>query len=109
MTKELSPRETIIQHKEDLIVIAQELKSEGLSTENLVTYNDLIWWIKSIENIEDYQGVDEYTLRWVLDCGFDKCPLRQTDNLYETRPCAEVDCPRFNKCELTKGIFDKYI
>jgi hypothetical protein len=109
MTEGLTPRETIIQHKEDLVIIAQELQSEGLSPENLVAYNDLIWWIKSIENIEDYQGADEYTLRWVLDCGFNKCPLRQIDNSDEERSCAEVDCPRFNKCDLTKGIFDKYV
>ena len=107
MTIELTPRETILQHKEDLISIAQELHSEGLSSETLGTYNDLIWWIKSIENIEDYQGVDEYTLRWVLNCGFDKCLLKQS-NRSEESSCIEVDCPRFNKCELTKGIFDKY-
>jgi hypothetical protein len=109
MTIELTPRETILQHKEDLIIIAQELQSEGLSAENLVAYNDLIWWIKSIENIEDYRGLDDYTVLWVLDCGFNKCPLRHIENLDSNKSCAEVDCPRFNKCELTKGIFDKYM
>jgi hypothetical protein len=52
MTEELTPGGIILLHKEDLIIIAQELLSEGLSSENLDTYNDLIWWIKSIENIE---------------------------------------------------------
>jgi hypothetical protein len=108
MTEELTPGETILLHKEDLIIISQELLSEGLSSENMVLYNDLIWWIKSIENIEDYQGVDDYTVLWVLDCGFNRCPLRHTDNSDEEMACAEVDCPRFNTCELTKGIMDKY-
>ena len=108
LAEELTPGETIIQHKEDLKIIAQDLQSEGLSPENLAVYNDLIWWIKSIENIEDYHGVDEYSLRWVLDCGFDKCLLNQPYSS-EERSCAEVDCPRFNKCKLTKGIFDKYL
>jgi hypothetical protein len=108
MTEELTPRETILQHKEDLIIIAQELLSEGLSSENLYAYNDLIWWIKSIENIEDYQGVDDYTVLWVLDCGFNKCPLKNAENLNSNKSCAEVDCPRFNTCELTKGIMNKY-
>lgn len=108
MTEELTPREAIIQHKEDLIIIAQELQSEELSPEKLAAYDDLIWWTKSIENIEDYQGVDEYTLRWVLDCGFDKCPLKQSNNSKKSS-CSEVDCPRFNKCDLTKGILDKYL
>jgi hypothetical protein len=109
LTEELTPREKIIKHKEDLIIIAQELLSEGLSSENMVLYNDLIWWIKSIENIEDYQGVDDYTVQWVLGCGFDKCPLKNVEELDEERSCAEVDCPRFNKCDLTKGILDKYV
>jgi hypothetical protein len=63
MTEELTPRERIIQHKEDLTIISQELLSEGLTFENVDTYNDLIWWIKSIENIEDYRGVDNDTVR----------------------------------------------
>jgi hypothetical protein len=63
MTEELTPREKIIQHKEDLTIISQELLSEGLTFENVDTYNDLIWWIKSIENIEDYRGVDNDTVR----------------------------------------------
>ena len=108
MAEELTPRETILQHKEDLIIIAQELLSEGLSPENMDTYNDLTWWIKSIETIEDYRGVDDYSVLWVLDCGFNKCPLKNAENLDKERSCAEVDCPRFNQCELTKGIMDKY-
>ena len=102
MTTELTPRETILQHKEDLIIIAQELLSDRLSSKNLDAYNDLIWWIKSIENIEDYRGVDDYTVLWVLDCGFNKCQLKQTNNTDVKGLCAEVDCPRFNQCELTK-------
>jgi len=109
MTEERIPREIILQHKEDLIIIAQELLSEGLSSKNLDTYNDLIWWIKSIENIEDYQGIDDYTLLWVLECGFNKCPLKNAENLDKEKSCAEVDCPRFNKCELTKGLLNKYM
>jgi hypothetical protein len=108
LTEELTPRETILQHKEDLIIIAKELESEGLDFENSETYTDLIWGIKSIENIEDYRGVDEYTLWWVLDCGFDKCPLKQPNNS-EENSCVEVDCPRFNKCEVTRGILEKYV
>jgi hypothetical protein len=106
---QLTPRETITQHKEDLTKISHELQSEELTSENLRTINDLIWWIKSIENIEDYQRADDYTVQWILDCGFNKCPLRQTRNSDENRLCVEVDCPRFNKCELTRGILDKYM
>ena len=109
MPEELTPRETILQHKEDLIIIAPELLSDRLSSKNLDAYNDLIWWIKSIENIEDYREADDYTVLWVLDCGFNKCPLKNAENLDKERSCAEVDCPRFNTCDLTKGIFDKYM
>jgi len=109
MTTELTPRETILQHKEDLIIIAQELLSDRLSSKNLDAYNDLIWWIRSIENIEDYREADDYTVLWVLDCGFNECPLKNAENLDKERSCAEVDCPRFNTCDLTKGIFDKYM
>ena len=108
MPEELAPREIIIQHKEDFNIIAQELLSEGLSSENLELYNDLVWQIQSIEASVDCPNMDEYTVYWVLTGGFDNCPLRTIQELYEERLCAEVDCPRFNSCELTKGILDKY-
>ena len=57
MTEGLTPREIIIQHKEDFIIIAQELRSEGLSSENLELYNDLMWQIQSIEASVDCQGM----------------------------------------------------
>jgi hypothetical protein len=109
MPKELAPREIIIQHKDDFIIIAQELLSERLSSGNLELYNDLVWQIQSIEASVDCPNMDEYTVYWVLGEGFLKCPLRTTQESDEERLCAEVDCPRFNKCELTKGIFDKYV
>jgi hypothetical protein len=108
MPEELAPREIIIQHKEDFIIIAQELLSEGLSAENLVLYNDLMWEIQSIEASMDCPNMDEYTMYWVLRGGFDNCPLRLVNESEEERSCTEVDCPRFNNCELTKGILDKY-
>jgi hypothetical protein len=108
MPEELAPREIIIQHKEDFIIIAQEVLSEGLSSDNLELYNDLMWQIQSIEASVDCPNMDEYTVYWVLRGGFDNCPLRTTQESYEERSCAEVDCPRFNTCELTKGIMDKY-
>ena len=108
MTEELTPRETIIQHKDDFIIIAQEVLSEGLTSENLKLYNDLMWEIQSIEASVDCPNMDEYTVYWVFRGGFDDCPLRTTQKSEEERACAEVDCPRFNTCELTKGIMDKY-
>ena len=109
MNEELTPREIIIQHKEDFIVIAQEVLAEGLSSDNLKLYNDLMWQIQSIEASVDCPNMDEFTVYWVLRGGFDNCPLRTTQKPDEERSCAEVDCPRFNSCELTKGIFDKYL
>jgi hypothetical protein len=108
MPEELAPREIIIQHKDDFIIIAQELLSEGLYSENLELYNDLMWQIQSIEASVDCPNMDEYTVYWVLRGGFDDCPLRMIQKSDEERLCAEVDCPRFNTCELTKGIMDKY-
>jgi hypothetical protein len=108
MPEELAPREIIIQHKEDFIIIAQELLSEGLYSENLELYNDLMWQIQFIEVSVDCPNMDEYTVYWVLRGGFDNCPLRTIQKSDEERSCAEVDCPRFNTCELTKGIMDKY-
>ena len=66
MTEELTPRETIIQHKDDFIIIAQEVLSEGLSSDNLKLYNDLMWEIQSIEASVDCPNMDEYTVYWVF-------------------------------------------
>lgn len=110
MPEELVPREIILQHKEEFIIIAQEVLSEGLSSENLELYNDLMWEIQSIEASVDCPNMNEYTVYWVIGGeGFLKCPLRTTQKSDEERSCAEVDCPRFNTCELTKGILDKYM
>jgi hypothetical protein len=109
MPEELAPREIIIKHKDDFIIIAQEVLSEGLSSDNLKLYNDLMWEIQSIEASVDCPNMDEYTVYWVLRGGFDNCPLKTTQKSDEERSCAEVDYPRFNSCELTKGIFDKYV
>lgn len=103
------PRGIITQHKKDFITIAQEVLTEGLSSEKLELYNDLMWEIQSIEACVDCSGVDEFTAYWVLRGGFDNCPLRLTKKPDEERLCVEVDCPRFNTCELTRGILDKYI
>jgi hypothetical protein len=109
MPEELAPREIIIQQKKDFIIIAQEVLSEGFYSENLDLYNDLMWQIQSIEASVDCPNMDEYTVYWVLKGGFDNCTLRTIQKSDEERSCAEVDCPRFNSCELTKGIFDKYV
>jgi hypothetical protein len=108
MTEKLTPKEILIKHKEDFIIIAQEVLSEGLSSENLVLYNDLMWEIQSIEVSVNCPNMDEFTVYWVLGGGFSNCPLRTIQKSDEERSCAEVDCPRFNTCELTKGIMNKY-
>jgi hypothetical protein len=108
MSEELTPREIILQDKEDFIIIAQELLKEGLSSENLGLYDDLMWEIQSIEASLDCPNMDEFTMFWVIGReGFLRCPLRTTRKSGEERSCAEVDCPRFNTCKLTKGILDK--
>jgi hypothetical protein len=109
MPEELTPKEIIIQHKEDFKIIAQELLSEGLSSENLELYEDLVWQVKSIEAGMNCPTMDEYTVYWVLTGGFDNCSLRLVEGSDKERLCVQVDCPRFNSCELTKGILDKYI
>lgn len=107
MPEDLAPREIISQQKEDFKIIAQELLSEGLSSNDLDLYNDLLWEIQSIEASVDCPNMDEFTVYWILRGGFDDCPLRTTQS-DEKRSCCEVDCPRFNTCELTKGIFNQY-
>ena len=47
-------------------IIAQELLKEGLSSENLGLYNDLMWQIQSIEASVDCPNMDEFTVYWVL-------------------------------------------
>ena len=108
MLEELTPREIISQHKEDFTIIALELLTEGLSPENMRLYKDLTWQIQSIEGGLDCADLDVYAVYWVFGEGFLKCPLRMTQQSDEERSCVEVDCPRFNSCELTKGILDKY-
>ena len=108
MTEKLTPKEILARHKDDFIIIAQELLSEGLS-KNLEVYDHLMWQIKSIEASIECQGMDDFSVYWVLGGGFDNCPIRLVNGSDEESSCAEVDCPRFNTCELTKGILDKYM
>jgi hypothetical protein len=110
MPEELTPTEIITQHEEDFKKIAQELLTERPSSENLELVNDLMWQIQSIEASLDCPNMDEFTVYWVIAReGFLKCPLRTTQKSSVNRSCVEVDCPRFNSCELTKGILDKYM
>ena len=107
-TEEIKPREILAQHRDDLIVFVEELLSDWLPSEELEEYNDLMWQIKSIEACVGRQGLDEDSVFWVLGEGFKRCPLKRGKDLDGERLCVEVDCPRFNTCELTKGILDKY-
>jgi len=106
---EETPRQMIIGHQEDLTAMAQDLLSDFFPRETLEEYNDLMWQIRSIEASVDCQNMNEDTVHWVLRGRFLKCPLRPNQNSSKEKLCVEVDCPRFNSCELTLGILDKYL
>ena len=68
MTENQTPKEILTQHKDDLIVIVQELLSNCLSSDKLEEYNSLMWQIKSIKASIVCQGMDDFSVFWVWVC-----------------------------------------
>jgi hypothetical protein len=107
MPKEETALQTIRKQKDNYKNIIEELNKEYPSPENDELRDNLMWQIQSIEASMNCTNIDEYTVYWVLRGGFDRCPLRLTE-LDNNRSCVEVDCPRFDDCELTLGVLDRH-